>query len=288
MYAIVVSDVHLGYDSKCNVKAFEDFISELENPTGRVLQQNETLSNLILIGDILDLWRRGNEELLNQYSDLLRKLHDLPTVTNKYWIWGNHDYETCLRPLIAKGIYNEFVLTDILHLPETSDSLPNGNRYCFIHGHQLVFGRKGYELAGATLCNAGDLSGGMMSHTWDDLTKLKAKTWNPIGNWFRKKFFEYIQKEPDDRYEDPVTGWIQKRIWNYYYEKKAIDLENEDSVRDVAANEVQLETDEILFFGHTHVKWDGMRVANTGSWYTTADNYYYCIDNSGVGSLKKW
>ena len=24
MYAIVVSDVHLGYDSKCNVKAFED------------------------------------------------------------------------------------------------------------------------------------------------------------------------------------------------------------------------------------------------------------------------
>ncbi|MGY5881570.1 MAG: hypothetical protein RTV31_15070, partial [Candidatus Thorarchaeota archaeon] len=64
MYAIVVSDVHLGYDTKCDVNAFNDFISELENPTGRILQQNETLSNLILIGDIIDLWRRDNVDLL--------------------------------------------------------------------------------------------------------------------------------------------------------------------------------------------------------------------------------
>ena len=127
-----------------------------------------------------------------------------------------------------------------------------------------------------------------MSHSWDVLTEFKAKTWNPIGNWFRKKYFEYIQKEPHERQEDPVSRAVLKWIWNYYYEKKAIDLENEDSVRAVAVDEVQLGTDEILVFGHTHDMWDGMRVANTGSWYTTTDNYYYCIDDSGEGFLKKW
>lgn len=56
MYVVAVSDVHLGYDSNCDRKAFKNFLNELEEPTGKIkgLGSNDSIEHLVLMGDIID------------------------------------------------------------------------------------------------------------------------------------------------------------------------------------------------------------------------------------------
>ncbi|MHA1935224.1 MAG: metallophosphoesterase [Candidatus Thorarchaeota archaeon] len=287
MYAIAVSDVHLGYDAKCDINAFDAFIAELETPTGKILPLEEKVSHLILMGDILDLWRRDNDIVLDQHRNLLQRIHDLHSRMNVHWVWGNHDYETCLVSLIEREIGDKIKFTDILRLPGNSRTLQNGESYVFVHGHQIEFGRKGFELAGIFLCNAGEGTGAQMTHTWATLQNV-VKTLNPIGNWFREKYFNYIQKDHDERDEEPVTGFIQKRFWNFYSGFQPIPTHNEEKVRGIASRRISLNYNEILVFGHTHDSWAGTRVSNTGCWYQNKPHHYYSINDSGFGTLQTW
>jgi len=118
MYAIAVSDIHLGYD-RCDKSAFEAFISELENPSGKILTgSKERIEHLVLIGDILDFWRGQNERVLLDNMNVLQRINDLERVCNIHFVWGNHDYS-------VNNIRNrkaaKFRFTDNLRLPEKDE-----------------------------------------------------------------------------------------------------------------------------------------------------------------------
>ena len=80
---IAVSDVHLGYD-KCNLNDFLRFLNECDSAG---------IDHLILLGDILDFWRKNNAEVVTEKknAEILAKLAKL-NVKNIHYVVGNHDY----------------------------------------------------------------------------------------------------------------------------------------------------------------------------------------------------
>ena len=80
---IVASDVHLGYD-KCNYEAFTSFLNKC-NSSG--------IDHLVLLGDLLDFWRRNNAEIImdEKYAEIFNLLDNL-AIKDIHFIVGNHDY----------------------------------------------------------------------------------------------------------------------------------------------------------------------------------------------------
>jgi UDP-2,3-diacylglucosamine pyrophosphatase LpxH len=98
---IIVSDVHLGYD-KSDKDNFDRFIdSELEK-----LDEND---HLVLLGDIVDFWRKNSIDVTVEYKKetwkgeikttnkeglIIKKLYDLKKKKRiqVHYVVGNHDY----------------------------------------------------------------------------------------------------------------------------------------------------------------------------------------------------
>jgi UDP-2,3-diacylglucosamine pyrophosphatase LpxH len=78
---LVVSDVHLGY-KKCNKEEFSEFLDRY---------QPEEVDHLVLLGDIFDLWRRKNSEIVIEHDEILGKLCKF-NANKVHYIAGNHDY----------------------------------------------------------------------------------------------------------------------------------------------------------------------------------------------------
>ena len=78
---IVVSDVHLGCQSS-NKKEFMQFLEMCDTPE---------IDHLVLLGDILDFWRRNNAHVIVENSDVLEKIGHLKAKKIHYVV-GNHDY----------------------------------------------------------------------------------------------------------------------------------------------------------------------------------------------------
>jgi UDP-2,3-diacylglucosamine pyrophosphatase LpxH len=83
---IVTSDQHLGYE-KSNVDDFKDFLAYLLEPDADV-------QSLILLGDLVDMWRRDASGLFLAFSEIVSTLLKL-SITKKIEVSivaGNHDY----------------------------------------------------------------------------------------------------------------------------------------------------------------------------------------------------
>ena len=115
---IVVSDVHLGYD-KCNKEAFNRFLDEVAKCD---------VDDFVLLGDILDFWRRNNVSVALENEDILTKLQSLNT--RLHYVVGNHDY-TILK---LRERFPQFYPLDVSkHLRLES----GGNEFYFTHGYEL-------------------------------------------------------------------------------------------------------------------------------------------------------
>jgi metallophosphoesterase superfamily enzyme len=57
----VISDVHLGYE-KCNRESFIDFVN--------VFLGEEHIDHVVLLGDILDFWRRSAKNVVEENRDI--------------------------------------------------------------------------------------------------------------------------------------------------------------------------------------------------------------------------
>ena len=78
--AVVVSDVHLGYE-RADRDAFLKFLDTYKwNDTGY----------FILIGDIFEFWRRQNAEVLVENQKIFDRILSLPCKI--VFVRGNHDY----------------------------------------------------------------------------------------------------------------------------------------------------------------------------------------------------
>jgi UDP-2,3-diacylglucosamine pyrophosphatase LpxH len=80
---IVTSDQHVGYD-KSNVTDFNNFLDY-------ILTDGE-VESLILLGDLIDMWRRDASGLFLEFSETVRKLLRIVEKVEVHIVAGNHDY----------------------------------------------------------------------------------------------------------------------------------------------------------------------------------------------------
>lgn len=231
---LVASDVRIGYEGKCNYQAFGDFLNACESIG---------LDHLVLLGDILDFWRRDNASTIrdDHYAGVFEKLGSLK-VGNVHYVVGNHDYHI-LRlnerycKAGGKGVF-PFTVLKSLRLDD------GGHTFYFTHGYEMeVFlGLKSldvesYETFCDRMCFNDDISGGFASWLWDVIQKRGSAP--KIAK---------LKEGPHAR-------------------------DTLDNVRQFAESRgafllLGMKPEERLVYGHTHKPFisDGGTIANTGSW----------------------
>ncbi len=172
-YAIAVSDVHLGFD-KSDKDAFKEFL--------RGTVGNERINHLLLVGDILDMWRRDNENLMKDSEDvfkILQELKDNGNVGTIHYVIGNHDFSIeelrgTFFPINLFEFYSGSSEKRVwVELPQQTENTQfNGKKFKFMHGHQLSVGMVDpifpiYDAFCIMLCKQGDFMGRVLSTIWD-------------------------------------------------------------------------------------------------------------------------
>ncbi|HUU76021.1 MAG TPA: metallophosphoesterase, partial [Methanoregulaceae archaeon] len=115
---IAVSDIHLGTESS-NRSDFLSFLNSCDK---------EAIDHLVLLGDIMDFWRRNNAGVVaeKKNGEILDKIARL-NAGKVHYVIGNHDY-SLLKFSERYGDVYPFGITKSLRLEE------NGQPYYFIHG----------------------------------------------------------------------------------------------------------------------------------------------------------
>ncbi|MFX1485309.1 MAG: hypothetical protein ACFFCP_19215 [Promethearchaeota archaeon] len=127
---IAVSDIHLG-SQIANKAGFFDFIRGYLEP------YQDEISRLVLLGDILDLWRNQNSQVMLQNLDVLTELGHLDMIKN--YIVGNHDYAvySLLNQNTSQVSPDSAGVLD--NVSETLEIKNDGLNLKFIHGHQVDY-----------------------------------------------------------------------------------------------------------------------------------------------------
>ncbi len=249
---IVISDVHLGTELS-DRDSFIDFIENLESD----------VDHFVLLGDILDFWRRDPVGVLLENIDVIQKLMSLEPDISVSYVLGNHDFHLIRFP---KSYFNSvFDLNYDLSLRYGETT------YRFIHGYQLECMRFGtleaYELFANEMCEAGDDFGRVADTVWNGISGGE-KVLDRIGN---------IISRPN---------WVSELVGGAAAPPDERDLKKLERY----ATQLTAETyaGEFLIYGHTHepfVKMD-KNIANTGSWVGGSSDYLE-IDKHGV-TLKSY
>lgn len=248
---LVVSDVHLGFED-CNRDAFSRFLDEF---------QDEEIEHLVLLGDILDFWRRNNAEIIQENNDILSKLNNLKA-DKIHYIAGNHDYYILdlLKRNYTLNLDKEYNIDDKVTVSK-SLRLKSGadeKSFYFIHGYELEFIRwevqaslETYENICNEMCYNGNLIGKAESEIWD-LPKEIGKFFNLLKTKLpssgRDEFIQAISENPSMRRDiDKVYDFAISSGKNYI---------------------LGMKPNETLVYGHTHRPFitEDKTVANTGSW----------------------
>jgi UDP-2,3-diacylglucosamine pyrophosphatase LpxH len=249
---VVASDVHLGYQGS-NRQSFLNFLEEICRPLGPE-------DSLVLLGDILDFWRRNNVAVAIENELIFETMESFKAKV--HYIVGNHDYTLITLKLPENQFFN---VKKTLRLED------NGISYNFIHGYQLealaVFEPltiEEYESLCVSLCQrTGDFIGDILSVLWDTI-HLSFKKGDK-----RQQTMRSITEVPESRRDMHRVEQLAR-----------------SSVKDLFLG---LSWDSKLIFGHTHRPFVEDNVANTGSWVSDAkmQNTYLEIEG-GKMELKTY
>jgi UDP-2,3-diacylglucosamine pyrophosphatase LpxH len=80
---IIVSDIHLGYEN-ADKDSFNMFLDGL--------QSDKETTDLVLLGDIVDMWRRDASGVFLENWDIVQKIISLKQKMRVHYVAGNHDY----------------------------------------------------------------------------------------------------------------------------------------------------------------------------------------------------
>ncbi|MBA1341244.1 MAG: UDP-2,3-diacylglucosamine hydrolase [ANME-2 cluster archaeon] len=257
---IVVSDVHLGIEYS-NRSKFIDFIDNLGDDVDR----------LVLLGDILEFWRRDPVGVMLENIDIIQKFMSLePEITVSYVI-GNHDFHLIYFDQSYFGI--KFDLKRDLSLEY------GGTKYRFIHGHQLENKRFGtlktYETFADSLCMAGDDVGMAADIIWE---KIGEGGRGGILDTVRNILISIFSSDPPPKDSLP---WIKERIVEIMLEPEELMIKKYEEYAVELVNEKY--NGEFLIYGHSHKPYVKMEInlANSGSWVKGSSDYLE-IDEHGV------
>lgn len=231
---LVVSDVHLGY-KHANSDEFKSFVEEKAGSSG--------IDMFVLLGDILDLWRRDPIYLLLQYRETLDCLRQVaPRVC---YVVGNHDYHLLELANLLRRHWGVEVVERISLWDEEV-------KYHFIHGHQFEYGDvlDMYETFADLMCLSDDDIGREAQRLWRFFTATRTiKGYKNILSTIRfclarRKIRESLE-EPKTRLTDVKLGLIGG---------EAVELSKRE--------------DATIVFGHTHNGFvdKKRRIVNAGCW----------------------
>lgn len=227
---LAVSDIHLG-TGESNREDFFRFLDACD--AGGI-------DHLVLLGDIVDFWRRNNAKIINdtKNAEILDKIARL-NAGQVHYVVGNHDY-ALLHYFERYGDNFPFSVTKHLRLED------GGNSFYFIHGYELEVHETlepatvdQYEQFCGNMCYAEDVIGGFAGTLWD----LKEGCEEII-----EKTTKFLRTPPNER------GKIEN-LYNLAISKGAYIL-------------LGMKPDEYLIYGHTHRPYisEQHRRANTGAW----------------------
>jgi len=241
---IAVSDIHLGY-RHCDRDAFSRFLDWVA--------VQEDVSDFVVCGDLLDMWRRDMVSVTLESSDIIAKMIDLQKGgVNVHYIAGNHDY--CVRNL--KIFPNKFNFTSRLQLDE------GDTRYSFIHGWEIDPDQTSVYFD--ALCHMNCRYGRLADRAWVLYMKFISPLAYP-AEWLRqrktKREMATMLKPPEER------GLIQLH----------------DTLAPLEMGTATM-TGEVLVCGHTHVPCIVDNKVNCGSWCRNEQihNTYVTIDGNKV------
>jgi UDP-2,3-diacylglucosamine pyrophosphatase LpxH len=208
---IVVADLHLG-SQMANKSGFSKFVQEFLEPN------QDDISHLILLGDILDLWRNKNSQVIVENLDILTELGQLDMKKN--YLVGNHDYAilSLLSNQSTLSVSHESIgVFD--HVSETLSLESNGLKLKFIHGHQIDYwcALGFYEIFSQAMCFVDDNDGQELSNVWNIIYRfaesLPEKSRNQVRNLPKE-----IQDNLEQKLAGPVVGTVLGEKKGLYYE----------------------------------------------------------------------
>jgi UDP-2,3-diacylglucosamine pyrophosphatase LpxH len=127
MKIVVVSDVHLGTEVS-DEAAFNTFLGSL--------QDDHEVTDLVLLGDIVDMWRRDASGAFLENMDTMKIIKDLQSKLNVHWVAGNHDYH--LLRLKNRAPYYHYPF----EFKETLELVDGDHIYRFMHGYEFEYGKE--------------------------------------------------------------------------------------------------------------------------------------------------
>jgi len=265
---VVVSDVHLAErDDRQTKEDGAKFLEFLEHISSNQLKDG---GELVLLGDIIDLWRRDFIKAMMDSEPVISKLMEMKSKVNIHYLAGNHDFHMLNMGNILKDNY-PFQVTKELRLAE------GGKKFFFIHGYQLEVlanpyckSMSAYETFSEGLCLAGDDTGNAADKLWEaydaSMSVLACLKRLPTD----------IRGALNSMFNPPAERLIRARC-----------LVDEIAISSARSLYLGMEKDETLVFGHTHQPFPQVEngAINTGSWNKKPCTEYKYVEIKG-GQVK--
>lgn len=246
MSIVVVSDVHLGM-KEAKTDKFVEFLDFLKT---------KNVEHLVLLGDIIDIWRRDFTKAIIECSESLTHLNDMKDKTKVHYIVGNHDYYLLrLSEIFGENFPFEIKKSTVIKSKDQD--------FFFFHGYQLEVlcnpyykSMKTYETFSEHMCLAGDDTGNAADKLWKSI-QTHSSLWDSL-----KKFPENPRAALKSMMEPPET-----RIRNVH-KHNVIEPIEELARAKTRHFLLSIRPEQYLIYGHTHHPYveEENKVANTGSW----------------------
>jgi UDP-2,3-diacylglucosamine pyrophosphatase LpxH len=218
------------------------------------LGKDTEVTDLVLLGDIVDMWRRDASGVFLENRDTMDRILELPQSIKVHYVAGNHDYHVLhLRNIRAYFRYPINFTPDL--------TITDGEFiYRFMHGYEFEYGSKNdnptmYEVMDALCRVMSDEEGAFEQDVWG----LVTKAWSEI-KYFLTTILLLKKKE---------VNLTAKMLQN------APETRLADTIEDVDRRAFKEQGDrpkQILVYGHTHRPFINRQenLVNSGSWVTDA------------------
>lgn len=228
---------------KSEKAAFDAFLTSLHN--------DGEVTDLVLLGDIVDMWRRDASGVFLENMDTVEIIKALQDRIKIHWVAGNHDYH--LLKLKNRAPHYNYPF----EFHETLELVDGDHFYRFMHGYEFEYGNelKYIRPLMEILCHVmSDAEGVPEDELWVEATKM-------VGDLHYSAFSHHLEGQDltirHRSLHDPPGERLKDKLEKV--EKRAFD-------------EAHSRTGQVLIFGHTHHPFisKGEELVNTGSWVSDA------------------
>lgn len=264
----IISDLHIGNGSardnllkNDNYTVFQGFLDEVEKQNGV----------LLVLGDLLELWRYRCEEILERWGRLLGRLAEMDLI----YVPGNHD------PLWSDtytAVRKMHPLFDKLHRPFIKDI--GGRRFKFMHGHELdPLIPTGIQKLSPILCRLSSIleyrqdmclvTSNVLTDVLEEAGEQVLRLWKKLTLQMNSSAFEHLGLA-DETMTQLIRPIRTRNMLGRFFK------EQQDGLYDVTIT------------GHTHkAGCSGQWYFNCGCWTRNVTNYL-TIDTDGQIHVFDW